>query len=629
MFETNNDEKRSGRIARLAIVGVAVALSIFVVPALARATTLPTGFTETNVASGLSSPNSFVFLPDGRIFVCQQTGAIRVIDATGALLATPFATLTVNSSGERGLLGIEIDPNFTSNNFVYVYYTATTPNVHNRVSRLTANGNVVVPGSELPLLDLNPLGATNHNGGAIHFGADGKLYIAAGENAVPDNAQSLNNLLGKILRINSDGSIPNDNPFFNSPTPGVRKEIWAYGFRNPWRFTVQPGTGAVFIADVGDGTREEIDIGVSGANFGWPIMEGDLCHTPSSGCTMTGLTLPIFDYDHNGSGAAVTGGDFYEGNTFPAQYNGAFFYGDSVDSFIRYLVLDQNNNVVSDNAFATAAAGPVEIRYHDNAIWYTAINTGQLRRITFPARQPLAGDWDFNAGTSIGLFTPTTGTFALKNANAAGSADFFFGFGPANPSWQPVTGDWDGDGTRTAGLYDRTTATFFLRNSNSAGAANLTFGFGGPGNSYIPLAGDWDGDGVETIGLYDRATGVFFLRNSNTAGTASTVFTFGPGGTNIVPIVGDWDANGTTTVGIYNTTTSTFFLRNSNTAGSANLSFQFAAPSPNLVPVAGDWNGDQTDSIGLYDRSTGVFFLKNANASGNADLAFNYGPTGQ
>src|SRR6185369_1049175 len=163
---------------------------------IANAATLPSGFTETQI-SGLSSPTAMEFAPDGRLFVCLQTGQLRVIK-NGALLPTPFVSLSVDSSGERGLLGIAFDPNFAANNFVYVYYTVSTTPRHNRVSRFTANGDVAVGGSELVLLDLNNLStATNHNGGAIHFGPDGKLYIAVGENANGSNSQTLTNLLGK------------------------------------------------------------------------------------------------------------------------------------------------------------------------------------------------------------------------------------------------------------------------------------------------------------------------------------------------------------------------------------------------------------------------------------------------
>ena len=170
----------------------------------ARAATLPTGFSEALVASGLESPTAMQFAPDGRLFVCEQGGRLRVIK-NGALLPTPFLTLTVSSSGERGLLGVAFDPAFSSNQFIYLYYTATSPAVHNRISRFTANGDTVVPGSEVVILELNNLSsATNHNGGALAFGPDGKLYAAVGENANSANAQSMNNLLGKMLRINPE-----------------------------------------------------------------------------------------------------------------------------------------------------------------------------------------------------------------------------------------------------------------------------------------------------------------------------------------------------------------------------------------------------------------------------------------
>src|SRR3954451_6628471 len=178
-----------------------------------KAATLPAGFTEAAFGGPLGgSPTAMAFAPDGRLFVCLQGGQLRVIK-NGALQAAPFVSLSVNSSGERGLLGIAFDPNFSSNQFVYLYYTTSTSPIHNRVSRFTASGDVAVNGSELALIDLDNLStATNHNGGAIHFGPDGKLYVAVGENANGANAQSISTRHGKILRINADGTIPADNP---------------------------------------------------------------------------------------------------------------------------------------------------------------------------------------------------------------------------------------------------------------------------------------------------------------------------------------------------------------------------------------------------------------------------------
>ena len=241
--------------------------------------TLPPGFAETTI-SGLSNPTAFAIHPDGRIFVCQQTGQLRVI-RNGVLNAASFVNLTVDSNGERGLLGIAFDPAYIFNRYVYVYYTATTPTIHNRVSRFTAdpaNQDLALAGSEVAILDLEDLGATNHNGGSIHFGPDGKLYIAVGENANSGNAQSINNRLGKMLRINADGSIPADNPtsFPNiTGTPqGVNRAIWDVGLRNPFTFSFQNGTGAMAINDVGQNTWEEINNGIAGPNFGWSLCEG-------------------------------------------------------------------------------------------------------------------------------------------------------------------------------------------------------------------------------------------------------------------------------------------------------------------------------------------------------------------
>jgi glucose/arabinose dehydrogenase len=264
---------RTGSIVTTILVFVIAHLVLY-------AATLPTGFTETEMASGLSAPTAMAFSPDGRLFVCQQDGQLRVIK-NGTLLPAPFLTVPVSSSGERGLLGVTFDPDFSNNQFVYIYYTATTPDIHNRLSRFTAIGDVAVSGSEVVVLELNNLSsATNHNGGAIHFGPDGKLYIGVGENANSANSQTLGNLLGKMLRINADGTIPTDNPFFNQAT-GQNRAIWALGLRNPYTFSFQETTGRLFINDVGQDTWEEINEGVAGSNYGWPNCEGP-CATPGS-----------------------------------------------------------------------------------------------------------------------------------------------------------------------------------------------------------------------------------------------------------------------------------------------------------------------------------------------------------
>ncbi|HKS08021.1 MAG TPA: Calx-beta domain-containing protein [Pyrinomonadaceae bacterium] len=405
----------------------------------ALAATLPGGFVETQISGGLSNTTAIGLHPDGRIFVCQQTGELRVIK-NGAVLPTPFLTLTVNSFGERGLLGVAFDPDYATNRFVYVYYTAQTPTIHNRVSRFTAdaaNEDVAVAGSEVAILDLETLGASNHNGGAIHFGPDGKLYIATGENAVTSNSQSLANRLGKILRINSDGSIPDDNPtsFANitgSPA-GVNRAIWAVGLRNPFTFSFQPGTGLMHINDVGQGTWEEVNTGIAGANYGWPTCEGT--------CATGGMTNPLYQYSSAvAAPCAITGGAFYNPTTptFPAEFIGKYFFADFCAGWIK--TLDPLSPPLPGAAvdFATAINSPVDIQVaNDGSLYYLARGNSSVYRVQFIGGATLAVN-DLNitegaSGTSVANFTVSlsgassdtvTVNYATANDTAVAGSDY-------------------------------------------------------------------------------------------------------------------------------------------------------------------------------------------------------------
>ncbi|MDQ3002592.1 MAG: PQQ-dependent sugar dehydrogenase [Fibrobacterota bacterium] len=332
--------------------------------------TVQASFSDVEVAGGLANPTLMAIAPDGRIFVSEQAGKVRIIK-NGVLLATPFLTLSVNSSGERGALGIAFDPAFASNQRVYVYYTSSS-GPHNRVSRFTASGDV--GGGEVTLLDLPTLsGATNHNGGALHFGTDGKLYIAVGDNANGANAQSLNTTLGKMLRINADGTIPTDNPYYSSTT-GINRSIWSRGLRNPYTFAVQPGTGRQFINDVGQNTWEEIDDGVKGANYGWPNTEG---YT-----TDPNFKSPFYAYDHSNGSCAITGGAFYNPSTstFPSEYSGDYFFADYCGGWIRRI--DLITRTVT--GFASGIPSPTDIKVdNDGALYYIARGNGSLRKITY------------------------------------------------------------------------------------------------------------------------------------------------------------------------------------------------------------------------------------------------------
>ena len=347
------------------------------VPAVADAATVRAGFAEHPIASGLSNPTAMAFAPDGRVFICEQGGSLRVV-RDGQLLATPFVRVTVNAAGERGLLGVAIDPFFPAQPFVYVYYTATTPAVHNRVSRFTASGDVAVAGSEVVLLDLPNLSATNHNGGAIHFGPDGMLYIGVGENAVGSNAQSLNTPLGKLLRISRDGSIPASNPFFGQ-TSGINRAIWALGLRNPFTFAFDPASARLLINDVGQDAWEEVNDGFAGANYGWPATEGPT--------TDPRFTAPLYAYSHASTGGcAITGAAFYPAlpSAYPAEFSGDYFFAELCAGWIRQL--DLSTGTATELVFGISS--PVDLAIGlEGSLYYLARgssgNTGTLVRIDF------------------------------------------------------------------------------------------------------------------------------------------------------------------------------------------------------------------------------------------------------
>ena len=366
------------------------------------AATLPAGFTETEI-SGLSNPTAMEIAPDGRIFVCQQGGSLRVIK-NGTLLATPFITLNVDPNGERGLLGIAFDPNFATNNFLYLYYTVPIDPRHNRVSRFTANGDVVVPGSETIIMELENLtSATNHNGGGLHFGPDGKLYVAVGENATASNAQTLSNRLGKMLRINADGSIPTDNPFFNQAV-GNNRSIWAFGLRNPFTFAFQPGTGRMFINDVGQNTWEEINDGIAGSNYGWPDSEG-----PTSN---PAFRAPLFAYTH-AFGCAIAGGAFYNPATvqFPPSFVGKYFFADLCGGWIHFF--DPATGTVSD--FASGISLPVDLKVGaDGSLYYLSRGSGSVFRVRL-TEPVLISEPNTDSAVALDSVTLVRDPFAVTN----------------------------------------------------------------------------------------------------------------------------------------------------------------------------------------------------------------------
>jgi putative heme-binding domain-containing protein len=327
------------------------------------ALTLPPGFRATVVATGLTGATAMEAAADGRLFVCEQTGTLRVVKK-GKLLVQPFVKLPVDATWERGLIGVTVAPDFPKTPHVFVCYVAAKPYPHHVVSRFTAQGDVARPGSEVILLegdDQRKLGGdvpAGHQGGALHFGKDGKLYVAIGDQTAGKPAQDRNSLLGRLLRINPDGSIPPDNPFL-AKTTGKYRASWALGLRNPFTFAVQPETGRIFINDVG-GQAEEINEGIAGANYGWPVVE----HGPTSDPRFRG---PIHSYPT----ACICGGAFApRGLRWPKAYRGRYFFADFNHGAIKTL---NPAKPAHATAFASGLHRPVDLRFAADGALYVLL----------------------------------------------------------------------------------------------------------------------------------------------------------------------------------------------------------------------------------------------------------------
>lgn len=322
---------------------------------------LPDGYKIETLVTGLSGATAMQVLDDGRILICEQDGRLRVVK-DDRLLDQPMLTLDVEHNWERGLIGVTVHPQFPTQDWVYVCYVVEEPFSHHRISRFRVTGDVADPASEDILFegdDQSQLGGhvpAGHQGGAMHFGIDGKLYVGIGEQTAGTPAQSLETLQGKILCLNDDGSIPVDNPFV-SQTDGKYQAIWALGCRNPFTFAIDQSTGQMLINDVG-GKFEEINPGVAGANYGWPTAN----HGPSQNDEFTG---PIHHYPE----ASISGGDFAP-DAVGDSNAGRYFFADFVHGWIK-TIDPQKGGKASD--FVAGLRRPVDLRFASDGSLYVLL----------------------------------------------------------------------------------------------------------------------------------------------------------------------------------------------------------------------------------------------------------------
>ena len=474
--------------------------------------TLPLGFDDTAVAE-VASPTALAFTPEGRLLIAAQPGLLWVYQ-NGVLSPTPALDLTgrICTDRERGLLGVAVDPGFAVTPHVYLYYTArllTTGGAGscvNRVSRFVlSEGNVL--SDESVLVDNIPSPTGFHNAGDLHFGKDGFLYISVGDGgcdyADPTSCADLNDaardphvLVGKVLRITSNGEIPLDNPFVGKDSarcnvsgqtaPGNKcQEIFASGLRNPFRMAFDPNAAGTrfYINDVGQDHWEEIDAGQAGADYGWNVREGH-CRTGSEtdcGEPPAGMTNPIFAYSHTATDpifagcSSITGGAFVPAGVWPAEFEGAYLFSDFVCG--RIFSLTPSNTAMP---FGTDLNSPVTLIFgpHEGtqALYYTTFHGGQVRRIAFVGSAN-------RAPAAVGNATPTNGPVPLPVA--------FSGNESSDPDGHPLAFEWDfGDGTppigasETAHLY-ATAGTFIarLRVDDGRGGSDTTSVRIDPGHS--------------------------------------------------------------------------------------------------------------------------------------------------
>ncbi len=365
--------------------------------------------------------------PNGELWLGGRLGHIWVLRENELVQVARLAT---SAFRERGVHGIAVDPDYDSNQHVWIYYSTDGPPFRNRLVRFLHVGDQLV--DETLILETPELVADIHNGGCIRFASDETIFLSTGDDDQhSDTSQNPHDIRGKILHINRDGSPAQGNPYLDG---GGDPRVWAIGFRNPWRFSLQPESDNLFIGDVGGGKYEELNIGVPGGNFGWSEVEGP--EPPG----VPGMSYPIYSYPHTSElGHAIIAGEHANALNFPPEYEGNLFFGDFATKEIFRMVLDESNRPISVGVFASdTPQGPVDIRFGpDGALYYITFNGGKLFRIAFVGgsnRQPVATA----SATPDNGESPLTVTF-----DASSSFD---------PDGDPLTFAWDfGDGTTGSG----------------------------------------------------------------------------------------------------------------------------------------------------------------------------------
>jgi glucose/arabinose dehydrogenase len=598
--------------------------------------------------SQLNAPIYVTSARDGtkRMFIVERGGVIKVVQP-GSNVPTTFLDISSKTStdGERGLLGLAFHPSYASNRRFFVYYTRASDGAIriDEYRASLANPNVADV-TEKPIITIPHPGASNHNGGTLAFGPDGYLYAAPGDggggNDPSNNAQNINTLLGKMIRIDvnvPEGDpapyrIPPDNPFAG-PTAGL-DEIYALGLRNPFRFSFdRGGANQLWLGDVGQNAWEEADIITLGGNYGWRVYEGNACTNLDPGlCNPANFVPPVFEYSSQptSSRCSITGGVVYRGTqrTLPV---GSYIYGDFCTGEILYWNGSQQVPLIDSPDFNLTAFGEDE----DGEIYITQMNSGSVLKLV-PRKS--SADFDADVRTDLSLFRPSNGTWYILNPIANSMRIQQFGqngdvpapedydgdrrtdlavFRPSNGVWYfilsatqtfsftqfgqdgdiPVAGDYDGDGLADRGVFRPSNGTWYL--SPTMGGPMTQTAWGAPAD--IPVPGDYDGDGKVDKAVWRPSNGIWYFINSTNGSLNAVPF----GQSNDIPVPGDYDGDGRTDFGVFRPSTGQWFLRFTFTSTFDTSIWGVAGD----IPAVGDYDGDGRDDRAVFRPSNGTWYI--------------------
>ena len=595
----------------------------------------PSEYVLEELPGSYSSPLLVTHAPgDARIFVVEQGGRVEIVK-DGSALTTPFVNisglLTSPRGAEQGLLGMAFHPGFSSNGRFFLAYTDGGGDLVVGEFNATPGSDVASSTQVAKIIEVNqPF--TNHNGGHILFGPNGYLWVGVGDGGgggdPADNGQDNTTLLGSILRIDVDSDdfpgdssknygIPPGNPFDSG---AGADEIWVYGLRNPWRFWIDDSTDRLYIADVGQGQREEITVvslNGGGENLGWNILEGSRCYPNGGSCSTAGTVLPQVEYTHS-VGRSITGGIVYRGEDL-TELNGTYFYGDFSLGWVRSMLYDGSVDNHWDWEPPLSETSLISsFGIDDDGEMYIVSLGGDIWRLEGRSGYQVIGDFDDDGDSDISMWRG--GDWFTQTASDAGGGDFdtWADFVTLSGWGDRVSGDFDGDGDTDIGNYHNGTGNWVVSESTGSSFSSTVWTTFSTKTGWSKrLVGDFDGDGRDDIANYHPGTGNWVVSESTGNNFNSSVWaTFNTKTGWTRQIVGDFNGDGRDDIANYHPGTGNWVVSES-TGNNFNSSVwaTFNTKTGWATQIPGDFDGDGKTDIGNYHPGSGNWVV--AESDGN------------